>query len=104
MTIGETIKSYRKKLGFTQEELADRLGVTAPAVNKWERGHTLPDIKLLAPLARLLHISTDTLLSYRENPTNEEISLFIKKLVPEYKFYLRSYSNADNEMVLYAIP
>ena len=61
MTIGETIKSYRKKLGFTQEELADRLGVTAPAVNKWERGHTLPDIKLLAPLARLLHISTDTL-------------------------------------------
>lgn len=32
------------------------------------------------------------------------LPLFIKKLVPEYKFYLRSYSNADNEMVLYAIP
>lgn len=92
MTIGETIKSYRKKLGFTQEELADRLGVTAPAVNKWERGHTLPDIKLLAPLARLLHISTDTLLSYRENPTNEEISLFIKKL--DQKLQTAPYADA----------
>ena len=34
MTIGEVIKIYRRKTGMTQEEMANRLGVTAPAVNK----------------------------------------------------------------------
>ena len=38
MTIGDVIKKYRKNLGITQEEMAARLGVTAPAVNKWEKG------------------------------------------------------------------
>ncbi len=43
--------------------MANRLGVTAPAVNKWERGNALPDVALLAPIARLLKITTDELLS-----------------------------------------
>lgn len=38
MEMGEVIRQYRKKKGLTQEELAKRLGVTAPAVNKWEKG------------------------------------------------------------------
>lgn len=38
MEIGEVIRTYRKKKGLTQEEMAGRLGVTAPAVNKWEKG------------------------------------------------------------------
>lgn len=38
MTIGNVIKKCRKKKGMTQEEMASHLGVTAPAVNKWERG------------------------------------------------------------------
>ena len=36
-------KKYRKELGYTQEEMANRLGVTTPAVNKWEKGKYLPD-------------------------------------------------------------
>lgn len=38
MKIGETIRKYRKEQNITQEEMAERLGVTAPAVNKWEKG------------------------------------------------------------------
>ncbi len=38
MQIGEVIREHRRRLGLTQEQVADRLGVTAPAVNKWERG------------------------------------------------------------------
>ena len=38
MNIGNVIKKYRKESGFTQEEMATRLGVTTPAVNKWENG------------------------------------------------------------------
>ncbi len=58
---------------MTQEEMARRLGVTTPAVNKWEKGNTMPDITLLAPLARLLGVSLDELLSFRDELTKEEI-------------------------------
>ena len=80
MKIGEIIRKYRKELNLTQEEVAARLGVTAPAVNKWEKNHTLPDVSLLAPIARLLHITTDTLLSFKEDLTDEEITFFVKEL------------------------
>ena len=80
MNIGNVIKKYRKELGYTQEEMANRLGVTTPAVNKWENGNSNPDIELLAPIARLLHISLDTLLSFRENLTDLEIEEMIHKM------------------------
>ena len=54
MDMGEMIRKRRTALGMTQEQVAQRLGVTAPAVNKWERGVTCPDIGLLPALARLL--------------------------------------------------
>lgn len=74
MQIGEVIRKYRKEKDMTQEEMAQALGVTAPAVNKWENGNSLPDIMLLAPIARLLDITPDTLLGFQETLTEEEIS------------------------------
>ena len=64
MQIGEVIRKYRKQKELTQEEMGERLGVTAPAVNKWENGNSLPDITLLSPIARLLGISLEELLSF----------------------------------------
>lgn len=69
MDIGVVIKKYRKETGMTQEEMANRLGVTTPAVNKWENSNSKPDIELLAPIARLL----DTLLSFHEKLSDTEI-------------------------------
>ena len=80
MNIGSVIKKYRKELGYTQEEIANRLGVTTPAVNKWENGNSNPDIELLAPIARLLNISLDTLLSFHQNLTDIEITKLIQKM------------------------
>lgn len=80
MEIGAVIRKYRKEKEMTQEEMAGCLGVTASAVNKWENGNTLPDVALLAPVARLLGITTDTLLSYREKLTEREISEMGDKL------------------------
>ncbi len=80
MTIGDVIKKYRKNKGMTQEEMAARLGITAPAVNKWERGNTLPDVALLAPIARLLGITTDELLSFKDELTDEEINQYLSKI------------------------
>ncbi|WMJ90274.1 helix-turn-helix domain-containing protein [Anaerocolumna sp. MB42-C2] len=77
MQIGEVIRENRKRKNMTQEEMANRLGVTAPAVNKWENGNSQPDIMLLAPIARLLGISLNTLLSFQEKLTADEINNFI---------------------------
>lgn len=77
MQLGNVIRKYRKEKNLTQEEMAVYLGVTAPAVNKWESGASCPDIALLSPIARLLGISTDTLLSFKEELTREEIGQII---------------------------
>ena len=62
-SIGSKISFYRKAKGMTQEELAQRLGVSAQAVSKWENDVACPDIQLLVPLAKIFHITTDELLS-----------------------------------------
>lgn len=80
MDIGSVIKKYRKDIGLTQEEMANRLGVTTPAVNKWENGNSNPDIELLSPIARLLNISLDTLLSFHEKLTDVEIEEIIRQM------------------------
>ncbi|MCI6042624.1 helix-turn-helix domain-containing protein [bacterium] len=79
MQIGEVIRKYRKERNLTQEEMARYLGVTAPAVNKWENGNSCPDITLLAPIARLLGITLDTLLTFRKNLSEKEIADFVQE-------------------------
>lgn len=79
MSLGKVIRKYRKIRNLTQEEMVGRLGVTAPAVNKWENENSYPDIMLLAPIARLLDISLDTLLSFREDLTTEEINGIVRE-------------------------
>ncbi|MBO4911835.1 MAG: helix-turn-helix transcriptional regulator [Butyrivibrio sp.] len=80
MQINEVIRKYRKEKKLTQEEMATRLGVTAPAVNKWESGASMPDITLLAPIARLLGISLDELLSYNADLSDIEVSNILNEI------------------------
>jgi len=60
---GATIRNLRERKGLTQEELAERIHVSAKAVSKWETGKGFPDISLLEPLAGALDISVIELLS-----------------------------------------
>ncbi len=80
MMIGEVIRKYRKKKELTQEEMANLLGVTAPAVNKWENGISMPDISLLSPIARLLDVSLNELLSFKSELSIREIQELSLKL------------------------
>lgn len=80
MSIHAVIQERRKALGLTQEQVADYLGVTTPAVNKWEKGGSCPDISLLAPLARLLKIDLNTLLGFNEDITKQELILLCKEI------------------------
>lgn len=68
MTLGERIAYYRKKAGYSQEGLAERLGVSRQAISKWETGEATPDAERIIVLAAALGISTDTLLLGKEEP------------------------------------
>lgn len=102
MNIGTVIRTHRKDKQMTQEEMANRLGVTAPAVNKWENGNSLPDITLLAPIARLLGISTDTLLGYEESLTEQEIHQIVLEINDKAKTdYAAAFSLAIDKIQTY---
>lgn len=79
--IGKTIARLRRELGVTQEQLALAIGVSAPAVSKWETGQSYPDIALLPPLARFFRISTDALLSFQPSLTDEDMDALSNELI-----------------------
>lgn len=81
MKINEIIKERRLSKGLTQEQVAAYLGVSTPAVNKWEKAISYPDITLLPALARLLGTDLNTLLSFKEDLTNIEINKFSNELM-----------------------
>ncbi len=62
-TIGNRIGQLRRKKGMSQETLAEKLGVSAQAVSKWENDQSCPDIQLLPQLARVLDTTVDELLT-----------------------------------------
>lgn len=66
-TIGSRIQKSRKERGLTQEELAAKLGVSSQAVSKWENDISCPDIALLPQLCRILGVTTDELLTGKNN-------------------------------------
>lgn len=66
-TLGERIAQARKSSGYTQEEFAQMLNVTAQAVSKWENGNSCPDIQLLPKISEILKISIDELLTGSES-------------------------------------
>lgn len=61
--VGKAISLLRKRAGYTQKDLADRIGISDKAVSKWERGLGLPEIGYLRKLSILLDTDTDSLLA-----------------------------------------
>jgi transcriptional regulator with XRE-family HTH domain len=64
--LGQRIAESRRKIGITQNALAERVGVTAQAVSKWEQGRSCPDIAILDEVADALGISLFELLGMDE--------------------------------------
>ena len=85
MNIGERIKSLRKQNDLTQEKLADYLGVSYQAVSKWECGLSCPDLSLIGPLTRLLHITADELLGLTSENSDERKAYFDAELHEYWK-------------------
>lgn len=62
MTLGEKLKEARKKVGISQEQLSEKLGVSRSAVAKWETDNGIPDVDNLKVISKLLNVSIDYLL------------------------------------------
>lgn len=74
------LEIIEKKENLTQEQVANYLNISAPAVNKWENGISCPDIALLAPLARVLKIDVNTLLAFNEELKDVEVKNLTKEV------------------------
>lgn len=70
---GRRIQALRKRNGWTQKDLAERLCVTDKSVSKWERGLNYPDIAILEPLAKTLGTTVVELLGIENIPEEEKI-------------------------------
>jgi transcriptional regulator with XRE-family HTH domain len=104
-TLGKRIAALRREKGLKQDELAEKLGVSAQAVSKWENDQTCPDISLLPLLSKTLGVSVDELLSGKQEsapavqivPANErkDIKDMVLRIVV---------SSAENDNVRVNIP
>ena len=74
--IADRLVKMRKKKGYSQEELADKLGLSRQAVSKWERAEASPDTDNLICLAKLYNVSIDELLS-----TEEDVETIVEEQV-----------------------
>ena len=63
MALGEKLLNLRKKSGLSQEDVAEKLGVTRQAISKWETGQTVPELIKAKLLSELYNVSYDYLIS-----------------------------------------
>ena len=87
--ISTFIRTRRKKLGMTQQELAEKLFVTEKAVSRWETGRGTPDISLLIPLSKALNVDISEILSGESKKTEIEKIIEYNEFNKKHKFNLQ---------------
>lgn len=60
MILSEKIIMLRKKYGWSQEELAERMDISRQSVSKWESGASIPDLERIVSMSQLFGVTTDT--------------------------------------------
>ncbi len=73
-SLGQRIRAARESAGFTQENLAEAIGVSRTAVARWESDDIEPKLQNLTSIAELLHVSTDFLLGIQNNSNVSDLS------------------------------
>lgn len=91
--LGTKISELRKARGMTQDELADKMGVSPQAVSKWENDLSMPDLPVLIELSDFFHISLDDFLKEKVQ-TVELLSEDKRKDIEQ--MFLRVYVNSEN--------
>lgn len=81
--LSENIRTNRKRMGLTQEQLAEAMGVTVGTVSKWENGNCVPDINLMIELADFFNLSMDALVGY--TMTSKNVDDILNEVFELYK-------------------
>ena len=81
----DIIATRRKELGYTQQQLAEKLNVSDKVVSKWETGRSLPDTSMLTDLAEVLEISVNELLKFDNISKTTVKETFITETGTKYK-------------------
>ena len=92
LEIANRLQQLRKEKGFSQEQLANELGISRQAVSKWERAESSPDTDNLICLAKLYGVSLDELLS-----TDDSIEEIISNNIDEEKDNIINQEVVDND-------
>ena len=87
--IGKYISKKRKELKITQEQLAEKLGVTDRSVSRWENGKSMPDVSLFKQLCEVLSITLDELLCGEDKPQSSYET--INYIMYQRKLYIFSF-------------
>lgn len=75
MTFGERLQALRQRSGMSQDQLAERLGVSRQAVSRWERDETMPETDKVITMADLFGVTTDDLLRPRPEETEQKAQM-----------------------------
>ena len=94
MTMGEKMQKLRKQKNWSQETLAEKLGVSRQAVSLWERGESMPEIDKLIPLARLFGVTADYLLDDTQEAPSEKPQPAVPHQRPENPHFVQAFPGA----------
>lgn len=101
--IGAFIAMNRKKKGYTQEQLAEKLGVTNKTISRWENGHYMPDLSLLEPLSKELDITLNELLAGKEIVKEEAMEYSEQNLIQAIDYTGNKIKNEHKKIYLFII-
>ena len=83
MNISDRIQQLRRTSGISQEELADKIGVSRQAVSKWESEQSVPDVDKIVAMSNYFDVTTDYILKGIENDNqkkSEDNRLYLQSL------------------------
>ena len=95
--IGGFLKDLRKEKGITQEQLAEKLGVSGRTISRWETGNNMPDISLLVEIAEFFDVSIPEIIK------GERKSEDMKEETKEVSETMSDYARAEKEQLLKSI-
>ena len=101
--IGAFIAMNRKKKGYKQEQLAEKLGVTNKTISRWENGHYMPDLSLLEPLSKELDITLNELLAGEEIVKEEAMEYSEQNLIQTIDYTDKKIKDEHKKISLFII-